>query len=99
MGPLPQAQLGFSMQDGANVLSAALAGWKPKLQGAPEYAGIPDSNAAAQAAAAKYGPAAIAPGFSGTTTPLGAAPNALLMTVDPLTGLPSLNSSWENFRA
>ena len=38
------------------------------------------------------------PAFLGGVTSLGANPNALLMTIDPLNGRPLLNASWENFR-
>jgi hypothetical protein len=75
MSPMPQAQPGFNVQDGADMLSKGLAGWKPKPQGVPEDAGIPGSNAAAQAAAARYGPAAVPPGFTGT---IGDATNAVM---------------------
>jgi len=86
----PQAEPGFNVKDGLALFREGLEKFRPMGAPDPTKPGVPTPQGDPTGGAG--------PAFLGGVTSLGADPNALLMRIDPLTGLSWPNSSWENFR-
>ena len=91
----PQPDPGFNVKDGLALLREGLGRFLPMVAGGPT---APDPTKPGVPTPQGDPTGGAGPAFLGGVTSLGADPNALLMRMDPLTGLPLLNSSWENFR-
>lgn len=87
---MPQAAPGFRVASPLNAIGNGLAKVWPKRAPDPTRPGVPTPQGDPTGGAG--------PAFLGGITSLGADPNALLMKIDPLTGLSWPNASWENFR-
>jgi hypothetical protein len=87
--PPPAQQPGFNIRDSLAALRDALAKFPKNPPADPMTPGVPTPQGDPTGGAG--------PAFLGGNTSLGADPS--VTNIDPLSGMPLLNPSWENFRA